>query len=1135
MLYTSQCIITIMNPLRIFLLAALVLVVFGSGETEADEITLGLEGNYHLGGPAYDTKVSGDYAYVTTTSGIQVLDISDYSNPFWITSYYETTSMSGIDLKDDYIYVAAYSDGLYIFDISEPTNLQEVGSYKLFGGNEARDVVVIENYAFVVDYSEGLLVIDISDPTNPEKIGDYLSGTALKLAVVDDYAYIARGNGQFTILDISEPAEPQLVKNYNSGESQVWSVAVDGDYAYLGTTGEGVYIIDISDPTNPQEVSSYPIYDTVYDLKIIGDYLYVAGGQEGFFTLNVSDSTDPQILGEYTNNTGHLAPKAYGLMVIDDLVFLCKYTDGFLILDVSELSNPILLGTYKTDAQVREMKILDNYGYIAAGFGGLRIYDFSNPVNPQFISSYPIEAYVFGVTLRDSYAYITCWNQWSGYTGLIILDVTNPNNIQQISAYGTGTISYRTIIKEDYAYIANTDYGLLILDISDSTNPSFVGEYNTTGESYGVAIEGNYAYIADYGGGLVIVNISDPNNPELVSSYDTGPSAFSIKIVDNYAYVIDSQEGLIVIDISDPTSPEYVSSYDGGVQHTDIMLMGNNAYVSVSNSDDNEEGAVLIFNISSPGNPQLVGKYEDRTWDPMVTLAQSSTSLGEYVFVSGNNNLHELEIFKCNFNPIAKIESILPSPIRVGNEVSFIGSGYDKDGYVVNYEWESSINGFLSSGKEFSTNNLVVGTHTISLRVKDNDDLWSDWYNSQLIVNPNAAPEAIIDSIIPSPVRFDQEVIFSGNGTDSDGTVVAYQWKSSIDGELSTEQSFSLTGLSIGLHNISFKVQDNDGLWSTWNTTDLTVSPNSAPDAIIISITPSPARFDSEITFVGNGTDIDGTIASYEWESSIDGLLGSEKEFSMSGLSIGEHIIRLRVRDNDGAWSDWIMSEQSYNFIISGNSAPIAVIESISPSPSELGSEVIFSGSGFDSDGSIVEYLWTSSIDGNLSTEGNFSSNTLFVGTHNVTLRVKDNDGSWSEVISTQVLIYSVPIANAGDDLTVEKSTPIQFTGSGIVEGSSIVLYEWDFDGDGIYDWADYTGVLTYFYNKEGKYEVTLRITDTNGMTATDSIIITVIAKEEIVDNSSELENNEDDEGIPSISLVTSLISIGLLAIFRRK
>ena len=85
------------------------------------------------------------------------------------------------------------------------------------------------------------------------------------------------------------------------------------------------------------------------------------------------------------------------------------------------------------------------------------------------------------------------------------------------------------------------------------------------------------------------------------------------------------------------------------------------------------------------------------------------------------------------------------------------------------------------------------------------------------------SPVATIDSITPSPARFDAEVTFSGTGSDSDGNVVAYLWKSSIDGELSTEEDFTTTNLSIGNHTITFMVQDNDGFTDT-DTVEVTIS-----------------------------------------------------------------------------------------------------------------------------------------------------------------------------------------------------------------------------------------------------------------------------------------------------------------------
>ena len=129
---------------------------------------------------------------------------------------------------------------------------------------------------------------------------------------------------------------------------------------------------------------------------------------------------------------------------------------------------------------------------------------------------------------------------------------------------------------------------------------------------------------------------------------------------------------------------------------------------------------------------------------------------------------------------------------------------------------------------------------------------------------------------------------------------------------------------------------------------------------------------------------------------------------------------------------------------------------------------------------------------------------------------------SWAEV--EDKCIFG-PNAIAGQNITGIPGVPVQFSGAGIDEDGTVEKYEWDFDGDGIFEWSSFeNGLNTYIYNNEGTYTATLRVTDNAGFTDTDSLTVTVKSP-----------NEEDDEGIPSISLITSLILIGLLAIFRRK
>ncbi|MDR6223499.1 S-layer protein domain-containing protein [Methanococcoides alaskense] len=258
--------------------------------------------------------------------------------------------------------------------------------------------------------------------------------------------------------------------------------------------------------------------------------------------------------------------------------------------------------------------------------------------------------------------------------------------------------------------------------------------------------------------------------------------------------------------------------------------------------------------------------------------------------------------------PTANISSILPNIADVGDLVTFSGTGSDNDGSITAYLWTSDLDGQLSTSENFSTSGLSLGTHTIDFKVQDDDGEWSATDSATVTINelPNVAPIAEIISIDPTTATEDTEITFNGSGTDSDGTIIDYDWNSSIDGQLSTSENFSTSGLSLGTHTIDFKVQDDDGAWSATDSATVTINekPNVAPTAEIISIDPSTATEDAEITFNGSGTDSDGTIIGYDWNSSIDGQLSTSENFSTSGLSLGTHTINFKVQDDDGVWSD---------------------------------------------------------------------------------------------------------------------------------------------------------------------------------------------------------------------------------------
>jgi len=120
--------------------------------------------------------------------------------------------------------------------------------------------------------------------------------------------------------------------------------------------------------------------------------------------------------------------------------------------------------------------------------------------------------------------------------------------------------------------------------------------------------------------------------------------------------------------------------------------------------------------------------------------------------------------------------------------------------------------------------------------------------------------------------------------------------------------------------------------------------------------------------------------------------------------------------------------------------------------------------------------------------------------------------------------IPGAPTAIAGQDVSISPGGTVQFSGAGTDEDGSITKYEWDFDGDGVFEWSSNENGLTIFiFNNAGTYTSTLRVTDNDGKTATDSLTVTVKSSE------------EEESRLPSLSLLAVVTMLGIVSILRRR
>jgi hypothetical protein len=596
------------------------------GELKLYPFEVTLAGSYDTPGTAYGVVTSGDYAYVADrASGLQVIDISDPTNPSSAGNYDTPGSAYDVAVAGDYAYVADDVSGLQVIDISDPTNPSSAGSYNTPGS--AYTVAVSGDYAYVGDGTSGLRVIDISDPTNPSSAANYdTPGTAWGVDISGDYAYVADRASGLQVIDISDPTNPSLAGSYDT--SLAFDVAVSGDYAYVTDYNSGLRVIDITDPTNPSSAGNYDTPGSAYCIAISGDYAYVGDGISGLQVIDISDPMMPSLAGNYdTPGT------AFGVAVSGDRAFVGDYSSGLLVIDICDLVIPSAAGDCETPDPAGDVAIAGDYAYIAGGISGLQVIDISDPTNPSIAGSYATPGIAYGVVVEGDYTYIADFN-----SGLQVIDISDPTNPALAGNYDTPGSAFDVAVAGDYAYVADSDSGLQVIDISDPTSPALAGSCDTPGN--GVAIEGDYAYVADNDSGLQVIDISDPTNPSL-ASYGTPDAALDVAVSGDYAYGADFDSGLQVIDISDPTKPSSVGNYDTPGFAFALTVSGDYAYVA-------DYYSLQVIDISDPTNPWLAGSYDT------PGVANNVAIEGDYAYVTGSGpGLNVVQVFQRSYGLVS--------------------------------------------------------------------------------------------------------------------------------------------------------------------------------------------------------------------------------------------------------------------------------------------------------------------------------------------------------------------------------------------------------------------------------------------------------------------------------------------------
>ena len=355
----------------------------------------------------YESEDGTKYALMGGWDGTYIIDISTTPSTPQLVSFVPGSESSHRDIKtyQNFMYVSTeanmpnsllYEEGEYyiqpqgiqVVDLSDPSDPTVVGEWD--GVVQSHNIMDADGYLYVIGSNDlfsydgeveswgldDLIILDLEDPSSPQKVGGWSSEYLHDVCIDGDILYgCAIYIDEMYAFDISDKANPTLLASWPGAPHahSCW-VSEDGGTVFTGseTTGGHIMSWDVSDLSNVEFLDEWMPEGgedwSAHNVFVLGDRLYISYYVYGLQVIDISDPSNLELAAFYDTfdqETQSIYNGAWGTYPFfgSENVIISDRRTGLYVVDVEGLGDN-QIGDINQDADINIMDVIILIGFI---------------------------------------------------------------------------------------------------------------------------------------------------------------------------------------------------------------------------------------------------------------------------------------------------------------------------------------------------------------------------------------------------------------------------------------------------------------------------------------------------------------------------------------------------------------------------------------------------------------------------------------------------------------------------------------------------------------------------------------------------------------------------------------------------